>query len=270
MCAGSECRGSDSDRGGCVRTRTSSEDEFAEDELSLAGDLAHRAVGPTPPPANTLPSRLRSKNSSLAGSTGNDLCRDLDSSDADDRFKTSETESFLALRMANARNMSLPPGRRQHAATARRPKSLDRRRHRNSPRGRSKQATTSPPPPPGLEPAAFHVGLLPPESSSRLPANSSPAYHLPYNTLYIRNNPYETVLSRPPEMSSFRPPLPPQNPPKNSSSQDSFNSDSGFSNHTTSGGRATSSGGGATNSTRGRHHGHEHFEQRPPLPPLLS
>jgi hypothetical protein len=264
--AGSECRGSDSDRGGgCVRTRTSSEDEFAEDELSLAGDLGHRAVGPTPPPANTLPSRLRSKNSSLAGSTGNDLCRELDSSDADDRFKTSETESFLALRMANARNMSLPPGRRQQAATSRRPKSLDRRRHRNSPRGRSKHHASSPPPPPGLEPAAFHVGLLPPAESSRLPS-SSPAYHLPYNTLYIRNNPYETVLSRPPEMSSFRPPLPPQNPPKNSSSQDSFNSDSGFSNHTTSGGRATSSGGAS--STRGRHG--EHFEHRPPLPPLLS
>ncbi|XP_059473328.1 uncharacterized protein LOC132195391 isoform X2 [Neocloeon triangulifer] len=261
---GSECRGSDSDQGDQGRVRTGSEDEFAEDELSLAGDLAHRVVGPTPPPASTLPSRLRSKNSSLAGSTGNDLCRDLDSSDADDRLKTSETDSFLALRMANCRNMSLPPGRRTQQAAGRRPKSLDRRRHRGSPRSRKPHA--SPPPPPGLEPAAFHAGLLLQDAGGRSPA-ASPAYHLPYNSFYVRSsNPYETVLNRPPELTSFRPPLPPQNPPKNSSSQDSFNSDSGFSNHTTSGGRATSSGGAS--STRGRTG--ELYDLRHPLPPLLS
>ncbi|XP_065331493.1 uncharacterized protein pxb isoform X2 [Cloeon dipterum] len=264
---GSECRGSDSDQGEHGRVRTGSEDEFAEDELSLAGDLAHRVVGPTPPPANTLPSRLRSKNSSVAGSTGNDLCRDLDSSDADDRFKTCETDSFLALRMANSRNTSLPPCRRTQAAV-RRPKSLDRRRHRGSPRNRGRPASPppKPQPPAGMEPAAFHTGLLLTENG-RLPSAPPPAYHLPYNSLYVRSsNPYESVLARPPELTSFRPPLPPQNPPKNSSSQDSFNSDSGFSNHTTSGGRAPSSGGASSN--RGRPG--ELYDLRHPLPPLLS
>jgi hypothetical protein len=287
--------------------RACSEDEFAEDELSLAGDVAPPVVAPTPPPASTMPSRRHhvhqhheaptSGTSSLQGSTGNDLCRDLDSSDADDRGKHSETDSFLAMRMnLNNRNMSLPPGRRSREpppppphghgqrTSERRPKSLDRRSRawRNSPRNRSNRPS-SPPPPAGLEPAAFHEGLILDAlggfprglmfpggrnsrgSQQRSPPLQPPAYHLPYSHVMSRHvNPYESVsvlgLDPPPrpELTSFRP------HPKNSSSQDSFNSDSGFSNHT-SGGRATSGGG----SSRGRH-GELYDSIQRPLPPLLS
>lgn len=312
--------GSESEEGGVAGGGArGSEDEFAEDELSLAGDIA--ATAPPPPPPNTLPSRLRhvhetptSGTSSLQGSTGNDLCRDLDSSDADERSKLSETDSFLALRMnmANNRNMSLPPGRRSreppppppsnpNRTSERRPRSLDRRRGwRNSPRNRPPKQTSSPPPPAGLEPAAFHEGLIldalgpfprgymysggrSNRNTQRSPSQhqqqqQQPAYHLPYSqTSYVIRhqhvNPYESVsvlgLTTPPrpELTSFRPPLPPpQNHPKNSSSQDSFNSDSGFSNHT-SGGRATSAGGG---STRGRHGEVYDSSNMRPLHPLLS
>ncbi|KAF4520923.1 hypothetical protein B566_EDAN008898 [Ephemera danica] len=285
--------------------RACSEDEFAEDELSLAGDVAPPAVAPTPPPASTMPSRRHhlhqheeptSGTSSLQGSTGNDLCRDLDSSDADDRGKHSETDSFLAMRMNlnNRNNMSLPPGRRSREPpppppnhptriAERRPKSLDRRRGwRNSPRNRPSKPPS--PPPAGLEPAAFHEGLILDAlggyprglmytggrsnrgSQLRSPPHQPPAYHLPYSHVMTRQvNPYESVsvlgLDPPPrpELTSFRP------HPKNSSSQDSFNSDSGFSNHTTSGGRAASGGG----SSRGRH-GELYDSIQRPLPPLLS
>lgn len=79
-----------------------SEDEFAEDELSLGGEIEAVPAG--------IDDR-RSGASSLQGSTGNDLCRDVDSSDADDRCR------FL---VHGGRNSSLPPGYRDK----------DRRTHR--------------------------------------------------------------------------------------------------------------------------------------------
>ena len=136
--AGSGDRGeSDPDSEGAVPA-PASEDEFAEDELSLGGECEG---GPQPPHPQHLPEDLErggplnSGASSLQGSTGNDLCRDLDSSDADDRSR------FLGVG-AVGRNFSLPPGYRsrtsrppqphqhrpQHATEQRRPRSLDRRR----------------------------------------------------------------------------------------------------------------------------------------------
>ncbi|KAJ9583118.1 hypothetical protein L9F63_022532 [Diploptera punctata] len=131
---GSGDRGeSDPDSEGAVPA-PASEDEFAEDELSLGGECE----GSQPGHPQHLPEDLERNSgaSSLQGSTGNDLCRDLDSSDADDRSR------FLG---AVGRNFSLPPGyrnrisrpvqghqhRSQHSTEQRRPRSLDRRRGRN-------------------------------------------------------------------------------------------------------------------------------------------
>uniref|UniRef100_A0A1B6DNV5 Uncharacterized protein n=1 Tax=Clastoptera arizonana TaxID=38151 RepID=A0A1B6DNV5_9HEMI len=194
-----------------------SEDEFAEDELSLG--------------EQGVPGGIHSGTSSLQGSTGNDLCRDVDSSDADDRSR------FLG-----SRNFSLPPGQRSrssrpHRGPGQRPRSLDRRRgnYRNK----------------GPECGEFHEGLLLDAllqlypnvvgvqgSSQPLPQES---HRLPYilpvpgpPPLQNHVDPYETVpvlnhLHHHP-MTTFRPMKPL-----------SHDSDSGYSNNT-SGGRGSTRG----------------------------
>lgn len=99
--AGSVDRGESDAESECIQELSRSDDEFAEDELSVGEH--HR-----------LPAaRAHSGASSLQGSTGNDLCRDVDSSDADDRSR------FLCHRGPclrgggqGGRNLSLPPNRR--------------------------------------------------------------------------------------------------------------------------------------------------------------
>nr|CAD7568808.1 unnamed protein product [Timema californicum] len=164
---GSGDRGdSDPDSEECRGQAPLSEDEFAEDELSLGGgegDAGHPQAGPQCP-AECPP---HSGNSSLQGSTGNDLCRDLDSSDADDRsrFLTGPQGQGLV----PGRNFSLPPGCRtrtsrglhphQHRGPApdpRRPsRSLDRRRG-----WRGKPSPNQQPSPPSPAHGEFHEGLL--------------------------------------------------------------------------------------------------------------
>ncbi|XP_075223653.1 putative Hedgehog signaling attenuator pxb [Lycorma delicatula] len=196
-----------------------SEDEFAEDELSLG---EQGAPGPT-----------HSGTSSLQGSTGNDLCRDIDSSDADDRSR------FLC-----GRNLSLPPNQRgPRSHRAQRPRSLDRRRGTHW-RGK---APSAPP-----ECGEFHEGLLLDALLQLYPGGSQPDHHrMPY-ILPVPNpppshvvNPYESVPvlhrhhipTNRQDLTTFRP-----------SKQVSQDSDSGYS-HNTSGGRA---------STRGRKDPHMH------------
>uniref|UniRef100_A0A146M292 Uncharacterized protein n=2 Tax=Lygus hesperus TaxID=30085 RepID=A0A146M292_LYGHE len=166
-----------------------SEDEFAEDELSLAGV--------------SLPIH-HSGTSSLQGSTGNDLSRDIDSSDADDRNRSW--------------NFSLPPGSRPRKHGERRPRSLERRRTNRH------KGTTG-------ECAEFHEGLLLDALLQLYPNRPIPTGHhkLPY-ILPVPHGQYETVLqyhnqTRPSEFTSFRP---------------SHDSDSGYS-HNTSGGRNSTS-----------------------------
>jgi len=102
-----------------------SEDEFAEDELSLAGDHAEQAH-PGAAPNSVQPGRRPpSGGSSLQGSTGNDLSRDVDSSDADDQ------RGFLANR---SHMMSLPPAARTSEPISHRPRPSAATEHR---RGRS-------------------------------------------------------------------------------------------------------------------------------------
>ncbi|XP_065221642.1 uncharacterized protein pxb isoform X2 [Planococcus citri] len=150
---GSVDRGESDAESECIRELTRSDDEFAEDELSL-GEHHH------------LPAvKGHSGASSLQGSTGNDLCRDVDSSDADDRSR------FLChrgpcLRAPNGRNLSLPPNRRsrqypskyqnrsqQSLPDQKRPRSLDRRRDKT---WRNKVTNNNNP----AEPNEFHEGLL--------------------------------------------------------------------------------------------------------------
>lgn len=207
---------------------TVSEDEFAEDELSLGEGMV-------------LPAAPVSGTSSLQGSTGNDLCRDIDSSDADDRSR------FLG-----NRNLSLPPGQRnraprQHRGHTHRPRSLDRRRGNN---WRHK-------PPAGPECGEFHEGLLldallqlyPNVRGGMQPQHPHDPHRLPPYILPVppgptHVNPYESVpvlshLHQHHPMSTFRPGKPM-----------SHDSDSGYSNNT-SGGTGTGQG-----STRGRSSNH--------------
>lgn len=211
-----------------------SEDEFAEDELSLGGEAEpHQEM------------ERRSGNSSLQGSTGNDLCRDVDSSDADDRFLVNP-----------GRNFSLPPGYRDkerrvprgshvhHNGTDRRPKSLDRRRG-----WRSKA------PPPGQQPpperSEFHEGLLLDTLLQLYPNVGGPRGHRPAYAVnapvqMFAPNEYESVPvlghvhghhPRQEIFTTFRA----AQGGKNHSQDSSFGSDSGYSNNT-SGGRASSRG----------------------------
>ncbi|XP_046688040.1 uncharacterized protein LOC124373735 [Homalodisca vitripennis] len=201
---------------------TVSEDEFAEDELSLGEGGGQLAPGPV------------SGTSSLQGSTGNDLCRDIDSSDADDRSR------FLV-----SRNLSLPPGQRSrvprpHRGHSQRPRSLDRRRGGGG-TWRHK----------GPECGEFHEGLLLDALLQLYPnvvgvqGGTNPAPHDPHRLPYIlpvpgpgqpHVNPYESVpvlshLHQHHPMSTFRPVKP-----------ISHDSDSGYSNNTS----------GGHGSTRGR------------------
>lgn len=175
---------------------TVSEDEFAEDELSL-GEGGLRGVLPPAPASGT---------SSLQGSTGNDLCRDVDSSDADDRSR------FLG-----GRNFSLPPGQRSRLRPHHRPRSLDRRR-----RHKAQQ---------GPEVGDFHEGVLLDALLQFYPPVNHPPptpYILPVPSRHA--SPYESVpvlshLHQHP-LSTFRPPPKPV----------SHDSDSGYSH----GGQGTS------------------------------
>lgn len=217
-----------------------SEDEFAEDELSLGGEVE-------------APQEMerRSGSSSLQGSTGNDLCRDVDSSDADDRSR------FL---VNPGRNFSLPPGYRDkerrvprgshphHSATERRPKSLDRRR------GWRNKAVPPPLPQPPPECSEFHEGFLLDTLLQLYPNVAGVGGGRPHRAAFNMNppvplcatNPYETV----PVLSHLHGHHPRQEifttfratqGVKNHSQDSSFGSDSGYSNNT-SGGRTSSRG----------------------------
>ncbi|XP_039283122.1 uncharacterized protein LOC111058344 isoform X2 [Nilaparvata lugens] len=217
-----------------------SEDEFAEDELSLGEGGGMRGVGVV---------GVHSGTSSLQGSTGNDLCRDVDSSDADDRSR------FLG-----SRNLSLPPGQRGARSHQRsqRPRSLDRRqgtgdrdRRRGGTQWRAKQMQM--PPPPECT-GDFHEGLLLDALLQLYPGGGTHNDHhrMPYIVPVPSSapppghtiNPYESVPvmrglpSRPHlhDMTTFRPPPPPPPAP---------DSDSGYS-HNTSGGRTASNRGSGT------------------------
>lgn len=217
-----------------------SEDEFAEDELSLGGEVeAHPEI------------ERRSGSSSLQGSTGNDLCRDVDSSDADDRSR------FL---VNPGRNFSLPPGYRDkerrvprgshphHTATERRPRSLDRRRG-----WRNKNPPPLPQPPPP-ECSDFHEGFLldtllqlyPNMAGMGGPRSHRPPYAVNPPVSLCTPNPYESVPvlghlhahhPRQEIFTTFRA----TQGVKNQSQDSSFGSDSGYSNNT-SGGRTSSRG----------------------------
>ncbi|PSN52598.1 hypothetical protein C0J52_19558 [Blattella germanica] len=226
-----------------------SEDEFAEDELSLGGE----GEGGSQP------------QSSLQGSTGNDLCRDLDSSDVDDHSR------FLT----GSRNFSLPPGYRsrtsrppQHRTAPSRPRSLDRRRGW---RGKGQPPQISPQSPARHQDCGeFHEGLLLdallqlypnvvanattrsgrgsnlPPPHHHPPAVPSVAHRLPYLLQPAvpppphRNhvvNPYESVpvlnhLHQHHHGTTFR-------RGKAQSQDSSFGSDSGYSNNTSSRGRSS-------------------------------
>lgn len=189
---GSGGRGESEGDSECGRQGIGSEDEFAEDELSLAG---------VPMPNH------HSGTSSLQGSTGNDLSRDIDSSDPDDR-----------VRFLGSRNFSLPPGSHARCYGERRPRSLERRRA-----GRNKVT----------ECAEFHEGLLLDALLQLYPKGPIPTSHhkLPY-ILPVPHPHYDTVLQyhhqpRQTDFTTFRP---------------SHDSDSGYS-HNTSGGRGSTSRG---------------------------
>ncbi|XP_054263139.1 uncharacterized protein LOC128986677 [Macrosteles quadrilineatus] len=200
-----------------------SEDEFAEDELSV-GEGGGRRGGPVSP------------TSSLQGSTGNDLCRDIDSSDADDRSR------FLC-----SRNLSLPPGHRNRVPrshrgqSGHRPRSLDRRRGGGNWRNK------------GPECGEFHEGLLldallqfyPNVVGVNQGGINQPQPHDPHRLPYIlpvpnpgptHVNPYESVpvlshLHQHHPMTTFRPNKP-----------TSHDSDSGYSNNTSGGGQGSTRG----------------------------
>ena len=117
---------------------------------------------------------LNSGTSSLQGSTGNDLCRDLDSSDADDRSRFLMNTPLPGLGLGpGGRNFSLPPGYRNRTARApqphqhraqhappdqRRPRSLDRRRGWRS-KGQPQQISPQSPAR-HQDCGEFHEGLL--------------------------------------------------------------------------------------------------------------
>lgn len=84
----------------CIQELSRSDDEFAEDELSV-GEHHHLPAA-----------RAHSGASSLQGSTGNDLCRDVDSSDADDRSRFLCHRGPCLRGGQGGRNLSLPPNRR--------------------------------------------------------------------------------------------------------------------------------------------------------------
>lgn len=223
--AGSGERGESDPESECAPQAPASEDEFAEDELSLGEQGGE----------NLPPGTVHSGTSSLQGSTGNDLCRDIDSSDADDRSR------FLG-----ARNLSLPPGQRSrgsraHRGQTQRPRSLDRRRGSN---WRNK----------GPECGEFHEGLLLDALLQLYPnvvgvqgSTNQPLPHEPHRLPYIlpvpgppphpqnHVNPYDSVpvlgqLHQHHPLTTFRPMKPM-----------SHDSDSGYSNNT-SGGRGSSRG----------------------------
>lgn len=142
--------------------------------------------------------------SSLQGSTGNDLCRDIDSSDADDRSR------FLC-----SRNLSLPPGQRRppRGYHGQRPRSLDRRRRHKGP-----------------ECGEFHEGLL---LDALLQLYPTPPPHDPHRLPYILPVPgpgptHYLPSHHPHPLTTFRPP--------------SHDSDSGYSNHTSGGGQGSTRG----------------------------
>ncbi|RZF43073.1 hypothetical protein LSTR_LSTR001251 [Laodelphax striatellus] len=207
-----------------------SEDEFAEDELSL-GEQGGGLVGG----GGGVPGG-HSGTSSLQGSTGNDLCRDVDSSDADDRSR------FLGGRHLGGRHLSLPPSQRG-PRRAPRPRSLDRRR------GTQWRAKPMPPPP---ECGDFHEGLLLDALLQLYPGGATQNDHhrMPY-IVPMPNapaggrtiNPYESIpvmRGHHHPMTTFRPPPPPK--------PLSHDSDSGYS-HNTSGGRGGGGGGGSGGGT---------------------
>lgn len=154
-----------------------SEDEFAEDELSLGGECENGSQPPHPQHLSEEMERggpLNSGTSSLQGSTGNDLCRDLDSSDADDRSRFLMNTPLPGLGLGpGGRNFSLPPGyrnrtsrgpqphqhRSQHGPPEqRRPRSLDRRRgwrNKGQPQQMSPQSPAR-----HQDCGEFHEGLL--------------------------------------------------------------------------------------------------------------
>ncbi|KAJ8873397.1 hypothetical protein PR048_024213 [Dryococelus australis] len=259
---------SEPDSEGVVGQGAASEDEFAEDELSLGGgDRVRRR--PQCPPDVRRPTH--STNSSLQGSTGNDLCRDVDSSDADDRSRFLSSPPPPA--PPDDRGFSLPPGCRSRAPRPQPPPQQVRRpsrslEHQQRRGWRGKVPASDRP----QDCGEFHEGLLLDAllqlypnvvtlgGGGRSPRAPSVAHRLPYllppgapppsqqhNHLV---NPYESVpvlghlhhhggggggyLHRqapPPDMfTTFR-------PGKAPSQQDS---DSGYSNNT-SGGRTASS-----------------------------
>lgn len=201
---GSVDRGESDAESECVHELTRSDDEFAEDELSLG---EHHQLPAT---------RAHSGASSLQGSTGNDLCRDVDSSDADDRSRfLCHRGPCLRSTTQNGRNLSLPPNRRsrqhlqkyqnrsqQSLPDQKRPRSLDRRRG-VAWRSKTKNVVAVP------ETNEFHEGLLFDTLLQMYPnvgvnVHQHSGHHLPTRLPYILPvsanaqhssilNPYESV-----------------------------------------------------------------------------
>lgn len=197
-----------------------SEDEFAEDELSIGGDTKPRPdIG------------RRSGSSSLEGSTGNDLCKDVDFSDVDDRCRFLEdTERSFPLPSAyRDQERKIPREQHIHHPSSER-KSLDRRR-----RGRNKGPSLPAPPP---ECSDFHEGLLLKTLLQFCPNPTGvESYgHRPlcpersmetFPSFAHSHHPKQEVFT------TFR--AGKGSGPKNPSQESSFGSDSGYSNNTSGG-----------------------------------
>ncbi|GFG30910.1 hypothetical protein Cfor_03227, partial [Coptotermes formosanus] len=235
-----------------------SEDEFAEDELSLGGECEAGCQPGHPqhhPEDVERGGPLNSGTSSLQGSTGNDLCRDLDSSDADDRSRFLMNTPLPGLGLGpGGRNFSLPPAyrnrttrapqphqhRTQHAPPEqRRPRSLDRRRGWRS-KGQPQQISPQSP--------ARHQDCAVPSVTHRLPYILQPPVPPPPNR-NLAVNPYESVpvlnhLHQHHHGSGYSPRQQQElfstfRRGKTQSQDSSFGSDSGYSNNTSSRGRSS-------------------------------